>query len=33
MNRDAQQAIEKGSGPVDVGTTEEAKSVPLGSPG
>jgi chemotaxis protein MotB len=32
MNRDAQRAIEKGSGPVDVSTTEEARTVNLGNP-
>lgn len=33
MNRDTQKALEKGSGPVDVGSTEDARTVNLANPG
>src|SRR5690606_23402857 len=29
MNRDAQKAIEKESGPIDIGSVEEAQSTPM----
>ena len=33
MNRDTQKALEKGSGPVDVGSAEDARGAKLGNPG
>jgi chemotaxis protein MotB len=33
MNRETQKALEKGSGPVDVGSTEDARTVNLANPG